>query len=827
WPELVRLVRLRAGATSDPARTVQLHLRLADVFVHQLDDLASAQHELDAAARLAPDDPAVHEMTATILIASDPAAATKAWREVARLAELRGDHRTCARAWARIGDLINAEAVRAAGGSSPGLPSGLFAEAEAAWRRSLELDPLQADALVGLAGAAAARNDHELAADLYERLRGLGLAQVVAARHELALARSLVALGRIDDARASLRRATMVASETAAEAHATLAELADQALDHDHASAELETAIGTLIGLCADKPPDVDRLSARAAELAVVRAMLLDRTGHAAAASADWQRAYALAQDTAPEVARDAARTLLARSGDDAGVERRWVDAVLATQPPVADRAALRVRRADLARRDRGFDAALADLREALELAEAAPALTVSIRRRAYRLEAEIHAQRGDLRARAHALAALATLAERPADRVEAETAAAAAWLAADDPAAALSHAARGQAALQALASETDDHVGAAVHREVATTLGEAAWRQRSWPDVIRAYRALIDEHGDGDADAARLPTYRYRLAVAADRAGDGEVAIAALRPLVDDPEASRGASPELRAQALRLFAELAERAGDLMGAAAALESFAAIGGDSSAAARADAVYRAGELFRRADRSDEAIRCLEAALRISDSHMPALDALEAMWRDRKDLDRVAVILGRKVAATVRHPARQKPLLSRLGDLQDQLGRPEVARETHQRALEIDPMWRPSLRYITLGLRDSGQVVAAAGGLAQLAGELHGDHGVDLAIVTHERQIAAEALADLVFKLDDAQLDAVRAIARPALERAALDNADVAPGLARLRGETSQPGPISEDTTQGGKLAAPERGALSLRDAATRARADGK
>src|SRR4029079_2728750 len=37
-------------------------------------------------------------------------AAIAAWREVARLAELRGDHRTAARAWAKLGDLLADEA---------------------------------------------------------------------------------------------------------------------------------------------------------------------------------------------------------------------------------------------------------------------------------------------------------------------------------------------------------------------------------------------------------------------------------------------------------------------------------------------------------------------------------------------------------------------------------------------------------------------------------------------------------------------------------------------------------------------------------------------
>src|SRR6185503_18086062 len=318
-----------------------------------------------------------------------------AWREVARLADLRGDHRMCARAWARLGDLLAASTA-----SDPDEPPN--SAAEDAWRRSLELDPLQADALVGLADAAAARNDHAIAADLYERLRGLGLAQPIAARHELALARSLVALGRTEEARTGLRRATLAGGEISAEAHAMFAEIADAALDREHAAAELDTAIAGLVELAADHA-DSDRLYTRAAELAVARAMLFDKTRQSVAAEADWQRAHALARQVAPEIARDAARTLLARSGHDAGLERRWIDAVLATRPPQAERAALLVRRADVRRGERSPDlaAALADLHEAVELTEdapEAPAGSHSIshtdtRRRAYQLEAQLFAQ--------------------------------------------------------------------------------------------------------------------------------------------------------------------------------------------------------------------------------------------------------------------------------------------------------------------------------------------------------------------------------------------------------------------------------------------------
>ena len=821
WTDLVRLVRSRAQA-SDRARALAMRLRLADVLAHQLEDMAGAQQELAAARELAPDDPSVHEMAATILAATDRDAAVGAWREVARLADTRGDHRTAGRAYAALGELL------AGSGASQ-------SEAEAAWRRALELDPLQADAIAGLAIAAAARAEHATAVELFERLRGLGLPQTIAARHELQLARSLIHLGRSDEARTALRRTVGAGGELAAEAHAMLAEIAEATLDREHAAAELDTAISSLVGL-ADDGGAGDRLYARAAELAVARATLFDKTGSPQQATADWERAHELAAEHAPEIARDAARTMLERA-PDAVSERRWVDAVLATRPPPAERASLLVHRADVRRRERTPDlaAAVADLHEAIEVLDGInnPDHTAPTRRRAYQLEAEVMATSGDQRARAQALAALAKLAERSAERAEVEAAAAAAWLAANEPAMALPHGARAHASIE---QPAESEVPATLRREVLATLGEAAWRQRAWPDVIRAYRGLVDDPGP---DTARVGTFRYRLAVAADRTGQAELATSALRPLVDDPEAARATSPDVRGQALRLYADLAERAGDLAGAAGALEGFASVAVDGTPSARADAMYRAGELFRRAERPEDAVRCLEGALRISDTHLPALDALEQAWRERGDLERVSVILGRKVAATARHPQRQKPLLSRLGDLQDQLGRPEVALATHQRALEIDPTWRPSLRYVASRQQHDGEVSAAAHAFAQLAGELAGDSGLDLALVARERQLAAQGLVELVMSLAPGQLAAIREVARTALERVATlgGELDVSGALARLRGETAdhpemQPGGLrspggDDENTPSGRMKNAAAGALSLRDAANRARAAGK
>src|SRR5690606_30565651 len=148
WPELVRLLRARA-VTAETERAVELRLRLADVFVHQLGDPANAQHELAVARHLAPDESAVHEMTATILASSNPTAALDVWGWVARLAEAGGDARRGARAYAIRGELLGKRCA------APDEES--WQDAEAAWQRALELNPMQIEAIAGLATAAAAR----------------------------------------------------------------------------------------------------------------------------------------------------------------------------------------------------------------------------------------------------------------------------------------------------------------------------------------------------------------------------------------------------------------------------------------------------------------------------------------------------------------------------------------------------------------------------------------------------------------------------------------------------------------------------------------------
>src|SRR5262249_60460992 len=126
-------------------------------------------------------------------------------------------------------------------------------------------------------------------------------------------------------------------------------------------------------------------------------------------------------------------------------------------------------------------------------------------------------------------------------------------------------------------------------------------------------------------------------------------------------------------ASAGRRLAELYERQADFPDAA---ETLAAAAGDErtgeSPAARAEAHHRAAELLRRRlGDTERAVAELEAALRLMPEHMPSLDALESIAEDARAPERVAVILGRKVAATAKLPERQKAVLARLADVQHQ------------------------------------------------------------------------------------------------------------------------------------------------------------
>jgi Tfp pilus assembly protein PilF len=716
WPELIRLLRQRAASTHDRARAARDHVRVAEVLALQVRDRAGARAELERARALDPDEPLVHETAA--MVATDDGdhdGAIGAWTTVVALASARRDPPAIARALAR-----RARALEEAG-----------RPADADWQLAIATDPGASEALRGAAQAATRRGDHGAAAGLWQRVASSGLAAAEVARAQLERGRALVHAGELAAAREPLVAATGGRGEVAADAHALLAELRLPGEGAQAAADSLDAAIEAWVAAADDafpvEPDDGERMLTRAAHLAVERARLLDRDGDTRAA-AGWRRAHELAAPRAPIAARAAARALLGSEPED---EVRWLDAILATEPPPIERAALRVRRASLRALDAPADA-LADVTGALgalDQADADPASALAIRRDALAIAARAHGATGDVRARAVAIAAHAALVDDEGARASAEADAAEAWLAADEAAAALPHGERAAAQL-ATGPEAPQ-----LRRRVLELLGEAAWRQRAWGDVAAAYRPLLD-----DAPSLATPVFTYRLAIAADKLGDADAATAALERLSALPEAPG----ELIGHARRVLADLYERADRPAEAAAVLEALAEDpAARDSDATRAEAYYRAAELHRRRGATEDAIRCLEGALRTVEDHLPALDALELLVRDLGDLERLAVILGRKIAATQRQPARQKALLTRLAQLQLQLGRPDVAVASARRALEIDPSYRPALRVIADDAVERADASTAA--RAYLA--LLADGGDELPPI--ERRAAADALAALI------------------------------------------------------------------------------
>ncbi len=721
-------------------------MRLAEVLALQLDDRASARAELERARALDPELPVVHETLALVAAAEgDRAGAIAAWTTVLELATARRDAAAIARALARRAR------VREDAGD---------ADADADWQRAIAADPGASEALRGAAQAAARRGDHAAAATLWQRLASSGVAAAEVARAQLERGRALVDAGELAAAHEPLIAATAGRGEVAADAHALLAELRLPA-EGSHAAADsLDAAIEAWVA-AADEiftvdPDDGERMLTRAAQLAVERARLLDHDGDARAV-AGWRRAHELAAPRAPAAARDAARALLITDPAD---EPRWLDALLATAPPPIEEATLLVRRA-ATRAAAAPAAALADVTDALAALDRADDLTSAraVRKDAMAIAAHAHGAVGDARGRAIALAAHAGLVD-DGGRAVAEADAAEAWLAADEAAAALPHGERAAAQL-ALGPEVPQ-----LRRRVLELLGEAAWRQRAWADVAAAYRPLL-----ADPPSLATPVFTYRLAIAADKLGDADAATAALERLGAMPDAPG----ELVGHARRVLADLYERAERPAEAAAALEALAedpAIK-DATDATRAEAYYRAAELHRRRGATEDAVRCLEGALRTVEDHLPALDALELLVRDLGDLERVAVILGRKIAATQRQPARQKALLTRLAQLQLQLGRPEVAVASARRALEIDPGFRPALRVIADdAVERADGTTAARAYLALLA-----DGGEELP--APEKRAAVDALAALIERHPEASWrDAAQAVVArhqaPAIARTSTD-----------------------------------------------------
>jgi tetratricopeptide (TPR) repeat protein len=646
WTDLVRLAQRRIGATAEPVERAREHVRLGETYLGRIGDPGRARAELERAIALDDTDPRAHEALARALAAQgEPRAAADALdRQVALLAA-KGDGLGEARTHARIGALM--EEV------------GADDKAEERYRRALALAPGDDELLERLARVALRRGRLQEGVAALERLAAMALTDERRRRRAgREVARALLVAGELGRARAHLERAGGGEPEEELERLELIATLDEKEERPRDAAAVLAQAAGL------DLPP------ARLAAVELRRGRLAEVAGDAGAADAARERAFALAPEAAgAEAAR--ALALAARAHGDGASEARWLD-VLLRLPGGPATGELAVRRAELALA-KGQPSVCLGFLDLAGAAAHAPAARV-LRARA-------------LAASGHPAAAARTYDELAADggdvatALDLATAAAEAHLAASDPAGALA-VTRNALAHADLADAPAERVQAA--RVLA---GEAAWQLRAWDDVLLAYEPL----------AARSVETARRLGMALERKGREDEAAPVYRRAVTDP-AARG---EPLGIAWRRLAELEERHGNFAAASAALTAGAsdARTGESPTA-RADEHHRAAEILRRrlGDNAGAVVE-LEAALRLFPEHMPSLDALESIADEAQDLERVATILGRKVAATAKQPDRQKAVLARLADLQHLLGRPDAALEAYRRALAIDPEMRPALAYL--------------------------------------------------------------------------------------------------------------------------------
>jgi len=722
WSDLVRLIRMRLAATHDPHHQARDHARLAEVLVAEQNDPDAALAELAAACRLDETIAQVHEQRADIeflLGKDDDALASLEW--ACSLHRMRGDERAQLRCLVR--------------GGNGCLATDRHETAEAWFLAALDLDHSHGPAMRGAARAAAGLGHHDDASRLWRELFDVGIeAPAIQAYFACELGRSLLEAGTPTEALPPLLRASETGgARTRAEALALLARIHLQSGAHAEALAAWKLAIERFSSLHADEAYENEDMAVerrqKAAELSLEKAAVGLELGRNDDSMQDLRRAFDLS--FAGEAAgREAARLLLKRTPTTEG-DLAWIQELTLGNTDADECAYLDIRRASVLTAEGDPQAGLAALVGPLgnENVSDAP------KSAALKLKAEILDTLGDVAARADVLEERAGLSGPTADRAKAFIESAEGWLSADDPQ-------RCRSALRLGLQVLEEAGPQPVLRERALLcLGDCAWRARNWSEVDEAYEELYSQN---DEEAPHLRLLRWGIAL--ETLGKTERAVAVLERIASDSSCGEATAT----QASRHLANLYERLGELQKAGAAQERYAASeANDLSAAAQADAWYQAGALHRRnADAVSDAKRCLDNALRVASDHLPALDALEQIARAEGSHERLAVILGRKVAVMAAHPARQRGLLVRLAKLQEEhLGRTDVARETYRRVLTIAPSYRPALQFAARDAQASGNHPFASEALEFLAGPL--DHDGELSLNDEEiLEQREEALFDL-------------------------------------------------------------------------------
>jgi thioredoxin-like negative regulator of GroEL len=295
--------------------------------------------------------------------------------------------------------------------------------------------------------------------------------------------------------------------------------------------------------------------------------------------------------------------------------------------------------------------------------------------------------------------------------------------------------------------------------------LAESSSRPDAAANALRRALDLLPPHDAGRADLAR------RLAAASDLLGDDDGALGALRQYLDAAAAGPGVAP-----AWRRLVELYARRGDPQAAARALIASAddARTG-SSDEERGAALTAAAEILRkRLGLPEDAVMLLERAIALAPRSVETLDALQTTAVESSNWERLADVLERKVDLVARGPVEQKDLLVQLAEVYDrQLQRPGRARDTHERALQLDARFLPSLAWLARDAWVRGDAAASV----ELYGRLAATEGEEPRPSADLRAEAHVRLGMLARRAGDdgaAEREADRALAAVPAHPAALD-----------------------------------------------------
>jgi tetratricopeptide (TPR) repeat protein len=220
--------------------------------------------------------------------------------------------------------------------------------------------------------------------------------------------------------------------------------------------------------------------------------------------------------------------------------------------------------------------------------------------------------------------------------------------------------------------------------------------QQRRWRDVV----AVLAREAEQTEDRGVRTMALYRIArIYAERLSNREEAILALeRALRESSD-----EPLVLEELARLY-EAAERWEPLV---LVLERLAHSTRDS--AEQLTLLVRIGQL--REERLDDpagALRAYEAALDVSPTHVPALRALERLYKRSGDWERLVHMYLRE-AEHAADPQRRAVTHARIAEIfERELGQPDRAIEHHARALTLAPGYPPSFKALARLYAEAGR-----------------------------------------------------------------------------------------------------------------------